>query len=88
MALFRQGTLPMLEEQPHIKDAISRLIVEMVKREWPQQWPSFLDEMNVLCNTGPAQTELALLIFRRLAEDVAVLQVSFQKGFLGNKIFN
>jgi exportin-5 len=85
MALFRQGTLPMLEEQPHIKDAISRLIV---KREWPQQWPSFLEEMNVLCNTGPAQTELALLIFRRLAEDVAVLQVSFQKGFLGNIIFN
>lgn len=75
MALVRQGTLPMLEEQPHIKDAISRLVVEMVKREWPQQWPSFLDEMNELCNTGPTQAELALLIFRRLAEDVAVLQV-------------
>ncbi|CAB3377710.1 Hypothetical predicted protein [Cloeon dipterum] len=74
MELLRGGTLSMFDEQSHIKDAIARLIVEMVKREWPQQWPSFLEEMDALCKRGPTQAELALLIFRRLAEDVAVLQ--------------
>lgn len=39
-------------EQAHIKDALSRLLVEMVKREWPQQWPSLMDELHALCTMG------------------------------------
>ena len=39
-------------EQAHIKDALSRVMVEMVKREWPQQWPTLLDELNTLCKMG------------------------------------
>lgn len=58
----------------HIKDALSRIIVEMVKREWPQQWTTLLAELSDACSKGEAQTELVLLIFLRLVEDVALLQ--------------
>jgi exportin-5 len=42
MKLLAEGTHEMLDEPPHIKDALSRLVVEMIKREWPQQWPTML----------------------------------------------
>lgn len=60
----------------HIKDALSRIIVEMIKREWPQQWTTLLSELSDACSKGEAQTELVLLIFLRLVEDVALLHVS------------
>lgn len=66
-----------ISEEPHMKDALSRVIVEMVKREWPQQWPSLLAELSDACSCGETQTELVLMVFLRLVEDVAVLQVSF-----------
>lgn len=54
---------------------MSRLVVEMMKREWPQQWPNLLDELHTLSKHGPTQTELVLFVFMRIAEDVATLQV-------------
>lgn len=59
----------------HMKDALSRIVVEMIKREWPQQWTTLLAELSDACTKGEAQTELVLLIFLRLVEDVALLQV-------------
>lgn len=50
--VFFQGTLSILEEESHIKDVLSRIIVEMIKREWPQQWPDMLKEMEVLTSQG------------------------------------
>lgn len=47
----------------------------MMKREWPQQWPSLLEELHALSKRGPTQTELVLFVFMRIAEDVATLQV-------------
>jgi exportin-5 len=58
----------------HIKDALSRIVVEMIKREWPQQWPTLLAELSAACEKGLSQTELVALIFLRLVEDVALLQ--------------
>lgn len=58
----------------HIKDALSRIIVEMVKREWPQQWPTLLSELSSASEKGLTQTELVALVFLRLVEDVALLQ--------------
>nr|CAI5833878.1 unnamed protein product [Callosobruchus analis] len=63
-----------ISEESHMKDALSRVIVEMVKREWPQQWPSLLSELSEACSCGEVQTELVLLVFLRLVEDVALLQ--------------
>ncbi|XP_060531637.1 exportin-5 [Cylas formicarius] len=61
-------------EEPHMKDALSRVVVEMVKREWPQQWPGLLAELSDACSCGETQTELVLFVFLRLVEDVALLQ--------------
>ncbi|XP_030745533.1 exportin-5-like [Sitophilus oryzae] len=63
-----------ISDEPHMKDALSRVIVEMVKREWPQQWPGLLNELSDACGCGEVQTELVLFVFLRLVEDVALLQ--------------
>ncbi|KAI4464065.1 exportin 1/5 [Holotrichia oblita] len=63
-----------ISDEPHMKDALSRVVVEMVKREWPQQWPGLLAELSDACAYGEIQTELVLLVFLRLVEDVALLQ--------------
>ncbi|KAL0274098.1 UNVERIFIED_CONTAM: hypothetical protein PYX00_006610 [Menopon gallinae] len=70
MRLLMAGT----QRELHIKDALSRIVVEMVKREWPQQWPTLLAELNVASVQGATQAEIVLLIFLRLCEDVALLQ--------------
>ncbi|KAJ8676509.1 hypothetical protein QAD02_012296 [Eretmocerus hayati] len=74
MKLLEEGVGPLLQEENHIKDALSRIIVEMIKREWPQQWPTMLAELSQVCTRGESQTELVLLVFLRLVEDVAVLE--------------
>lgn len=50
--LVDQGTHSILEEESHIKDVLSRIIVEMIKREWPQHWPDMLKEMEALTSQG------------------------------------
>ncbi|XP_036402573.1 exportin-5 [Megalops cyprinoides] len=74
MGLLSNGTYPILEEESHIKDVLSRIVVEMIKREWPQHWPDMLTELETLTNLGEAQTELVMLILLRLAEDVVTFQ--------------
>ncbi|TSP25427.1 Exportin-5 [Bagarius yarrelli] len=74
MKMLTSGTHPILEEESHIKDALSRIVVEMIKREWPQQWPDMLKEMEALTTMGETQTELVMLILLRLAEDVITFQ--------------
>ncbi|XP_058807099.1 exportin-5 [Phymastichus coffea] len=74
MRLLEEGIEPLTQEESHIKDALARIIVEMVKREWPQQWPTLLGELNQVCLRGESQTELVLLVFLRLVEDVAILE--------------
>ncbi|XP_041645980.1 exportin-5 [Cheilinus undulatus] len=74
MQLLSNGTHSILEEVSHIKDVLSRIIVEMIKREWPQHWPDMLKEMEALTSQGEAQTELVMLILLRLAEDVITFQ--------------
>lgn len=73
MQLLSTGTSSVLEES-HIKDVLSRITVEMIKREWPQNWPNMLKEMETLTSQGEAQTELVMLILLRLAEDVITFQ--------------
>ncbi|KAL2083565.1 hypothetical protein ACEWY4_021338 [Coilia grayii] len=74
MELLSKGTRPILEEESHIKDALSRIVVEMIKREWPQNWPHMLKEMETLTTMGETQAELVMLILLRLAEDVITFQ--------------
>ncbi len=74
MRICETGIADLLKEPKHIKDAVARIIVEIVKREWPQQWPSFLTELEALCSRGDTQTEIGMFVMLRLVEDVAVLQ--------------
>lgn len=41
-----------MNDPSYIKDGTARLVVEMVKREWPQQWPNFLQELTNLAQKG------------------------------------
>jgi exportin-5 len=86
MKLLERDAAPELQEFVHIKDALSRVIVEMIKREWPQQWPTLLAELQAACTHGASQTELVLFVFLRLAEDVALLQVIMVSFILGECI--
>ncbi|XP_048061810.1 exportin-5-like isoform X2 [Megalobrama amblycephala] len=52
MGLLSDGTHPILQEECHVKDALSRIVVEMIKREWPQHWPDMLKEMEALTAMG------------------------------------
>ncbi|KAF6200266.1 hypothetical protein GE061_006569 [Apolygus lucorum] len=76
MKLVECGMDSLLEDKnmAHMKDALSRVIVEMIKREWPQQWSTLLAELNACSTQGCVQTELVLHVLLRLVEDVAVLQ--------------
>lgn len=40
------------DEPAHIKEALSRLVVELIKREWPQNWGSLLPELNNIRGFG------------------------------------
>ena len=64
----------------HMREALCRPLVEMVKREWPQQYPEFMKDMDQLAAKGPLHTELVLRVFLRLAEDVATFQVCGEGG--------
>lgn len=75
MKLVQCGMDISLEDNAHMRDALSRVVVEMIKREWPQQWSTLLAELNQCAAQGNIQTELVLLVLLRLVEDVAVLQV-------------
>ncbi|CAO1317047.1 unnamed protein product [Diamesa hyperborea] len=75
MKLLSSGVGPVEDKSLlHIKDVLSRIVVEMIKREWPAQWTTLLSELSSVCDKGLSQTELVVLVFLRLVEDVAILQ--------------
>jgi hypothetical protein len=51
-----------------------RCVCEIAKREWPQQWPLFLNELVDLSKSNSSTSDFALLILAYLIEDVIVLQ--------------
>ncbi|KAG2467195.1 XPO5 protein, partial [Polypterus senegalus] len=69
-----EGVCPILEEEGHIKDVLSRIVVEIIKREWPQHWPDMLRELESLTKLGEVQTELVMFVLLRVAEDVVTFQ--------------
>eukprot|EP00092_Neocalanus_flemingeri_P018049 GFUD01019534.1.p1 GENE.GFUD01019534.1~~GFUD01019534.1.p1 ORF type:complete len:1164 (-),score=281.09 GFUD01019534.1:284-3775(-) len=74
MKMISSGTRHLTVEHLFIKDALARVVVELVKREWPQHWPTLLQELDTLCRQGETQTELVMFVLLRLVEDVALLQ--------------
>lgn len=74
MELISNGTQGILVEAYHIKDAVSRITVEILKRDWPQLWPTLLRDLETLCHQGETETELVLMVFLRVVEDVIIFQ--------------
>ncbi|BFZ07212.1 hypothetical protein BsWGS_10251 [Bradybaena similaris] len=74
LELVDRGTRDMMEEEQHIKDGVSRVLVELIKREWPQYWFDLFADLNTLCHNGETQTELVLQTLLRLSEDVVRFQ--------------
>lgn len=64
---FSPAILVQIYENRLLKDQVSRLLVEILMREWPQQWPAFLPS----CLNQP-KNELVLYTFWRLSEDIGV----------------
>ncbi|CAL8078652.1 unnamed protein product [Calicophoron daubneyi] len=61
-------------EDRAILSALSQIFVHLIKCEWPQQWPSMMDEFTTLGKTGPPQAKLYMSTFLRLYEDVMQFQ--------------
>ncbi|XP_033112204.1 exportin-5-like [Anneissia japonica] len=79
VSLIRTGVQDILEEETFIKDGLSRIMVEMIKKEWPQRWESMLQELGPLSRCGSTQCEMVLLVLLRLVEDVVSFQNFDQK---------
>eukprot|EP00079_Xenopus_tropicalis_P035675 XP_017949446.1 PREDICTED: exportin-5-like [Xenopus tropicalis] len=52
MLLISYGIHPILEEKGHIKDVIARVVVEIIKREWPWNWLGMVNELAFTANFG------------------------------------
>ncbi|XP_019849729.1 PREDICTED: exportin-5-like isoform X1 [Amphimedon queenslandica] len=53
----------------YLKEGMARVIVELLKKMWPNEWSNFSADVFSVVAKG-TQVELILLIFRRLAEDL------------------
>ena len=50
--IILQGTVAIFDEPSHLKDVLARIVVEIIKREWPQQWEQLLPSLNMICAMG------------------------------------
>lgn len=64
---FSLNTLTHIYENRLLKDQFSRLLVEILMREWPQHWPAFLPS----CLNQP-KNDLVLYTLWRLSEDIGI----------------
>lgn len=49
-----------IDQRKVLLEAIGQCILEMVKREWPQLWPGFIDECEELIGKGVSSTIMLL----------------------------
>ena len=68
--VLERGTLPLGGESSLLRNTLSSLLTEVLKREWPEQWECFLEAVarNVEQNTTAGEVMLTALA--RLVEDI------------------
>ena len=64
------GTLKILEEATLIKNIISSLLTEILKRDWPQHWLEFFPTIKANLTGNNTAGELLLSSVSRLIEDI------------------
>ncbi|KAF5404827.1 hypothetical protein PHET_01666 [Paragonimus heterotremus] len=74
LALNLQNMIPVSAERKVVSSVLAHLFVYLIKCEWPQHWPSMLDEFFTLGRKGQTQAKLTLNTFLRLYEDVMQFQ--------------
>ncbi|XP_078503574.1 exportin-5-like isoform X2 [Lissotriton helveticus] len=75
MGLISNGTKHITLEKNEIKEGFARVVVEMIKHDWPDEWPKLLSELDAVAKKQEIHAELVLLVLWRLAEDVVTLQM-------------
>ncbi|EGG15791.1 armadillo-like helical domain-containing protein [Cavenderia fasciculata] len=60
------------KEQRFIKEKMVTVIVEIVKRDWPQRWSNLLESLVQISQLGDSQAELVLLTFGKLPSEIIV----------------
>jgi exportin-5 len=63
-------TLPIETEPGFIQQKLGSLVAEMIKREWPQQWPTLVPSLIQLSRVDQTRCTLVLIVFQVLIEDV------------------
>ncbi|EGC39753.1 hypothetical protein DICPUDRAFT_147419 [Dictyostelium purpureum] len=58
------------QEQKFIKEKLVTIIVEVIKRDWPQRWMNLLSSLIEISAISDTQTELVLLTFGQLPHDI------------------
>lgn len=53
-----------------LKGGVVKVVVEIIKRSWPQQWVTLFEDLSKLQSLGNAQLELVLIVLMRLSEDL------------------
>ncbi|GAM21676.1 hypothetical protein SAMD00019534_048510 [Acytostelium subglobosum LB1] len=57
-------------EQKFIKEKLVTVVVEIVKRDWPQRWANLLESLIQISSMGAPQAELVLLTLGQLPHEI------------------
>ena len=69
--LYLQGTLSFsFPEQLQMKNAISKLLISLIIRKFPQKWPGLLFQLYELVKISKYHNILVLAVFQRVAEEI------------------
>ncbi|XP_078503579.1 exportin-5-like isoform X2 [Lissotriton helveticus] len=75
MGLISNGTRHITREKNEIKEGLARVVVELIKHDWPDEWPKLLSELFAVAKKQARNAELVLLVLWRLAEDLLTLKM-------------
>ena len=56
----------------YFRNTLCLTFLELVKREWPQNWPTLLTELCEISNRSFEQKQLVLTIFKYIAEEFVI----------------
>eukprot|EP01083_Nonionella_stella_P274444 931588_1 len=76
LQFLMEAPKPITEERRFIKEKIVQLLVSVVKREWPQNWPELVDQLFQLTQHSNESLELVLIVFRTIADEIEGLDSS------------
>ncbi|PRP76017.1 exportin-5-like [Planoprotostelium fungivorum] len=65
------GVGDILEEPQFVKEKIAQLVVDLVKRDWPQRWPNLFETLKGMTTQGLSQCDMALMVWRAIPEELS-----------------